>query len=211
MNVDENVAGSPCGEEAAERAPGSEPDWSSFLRDHQNIRALLGVLEAEIGALLEGEGAPRLDLLVEGLHYLTSYIDAYHHAREDAAFELAAQRDERVEDVIREVARQHVAIVEAGAHLLSSLESATMDAPVPKTRLRSEAKAYLDGLRNHLRYEEVEILPRVGALLDAEDWRAVDARVGRRADPLFGPTVEARYRALFESITALAGCDCTFA
>jgi len=181
--------------------------WASLVREHQNIRALLGVLKVEIGALLGG-GAPRYDLMTDALRYLTSYVDVYHHGREDVAFDLAVLRAPDLEGVVSEAARQHASIVDAGARLRSDLERAAMDAPVPKVRVLSDAKAYIEGLRSHLRYEETEVFPRLDDVLDAEDWRVVDARAGRPEDPLFGPVTEDRYRALFERITALAGCGC---
>lgn len=193
-----------------ERASDPEAGWSSLLREHQNIRALLGFLKVELGALL-GAGSPRYDLMTDALRYLTSYVDVYHHGREDAAFELAVLRDPRLEGVVSEAARQHAAIIDAGSRLRADLERAAMDAPVLKSRISSDGKAYVDGLREHLRYEEVEVFPRLGAALDAEDWRVVDARAGRVVDPLFGPVTEERYWALFERITALAGCGCALA
>ena len=192
--------------EAAE----SDAGCSSLVREHYNIRALLGYLKVELGALLGG-GAPRYDLMTDALRYLTSYVDVYHHGREDVAFDLAVLRDPRLGDVVSEAARQHASIIDAGARLRADLERATLDAPVLKSRIASDGKAYIDGLREHLRYEEAELFPRLAAVLDAEDWRVVDARAGRAVDPLFGPVIEERYRALFERITALAGCGCALA
>jgi hemerythrin-like domain-containing protein len=66
--------------------------------------------------------------------------------------------------------------------------------------LEAAAATYLVYYRNHLHTEETGILPRAAILLRAEDWAAMVLAVPATPDPLFGDTVERRFRELRRQI-----------
>lgn len=179
-----------------------------LLRQHDNTSRLLDLLEQEVRLL--PSGVPDYALMTDILHYLGSYVDRYHHPREQAAFALAAERAPDLSDVGAVVAEQHETIIGAALRLEEDLERVQMDLPVKTARLREECTSYVCGLRNHMRYEETELLPRVCAVLGVRDWDAIDAAHGASTDPLFGPNVQARYRSLFEQLASAAGCGCRY-
>ncbi len=196
------------------RQPGERVDEQGsvaapFLREHRNIDLLLSLLHVELGALAS-DGAPRYVLMVDVLHYLTSYVDHYHHGREDLLFAAAARRAPGLEPFVTAVEEQHGDVIGSGAMLRGDLERALLDLPVPKSHLLEAGRAYVRGLRAHLDYEEREVFPRVAAVLGPEDIRAVDALFGTVRDPLFGPVTHERYRSLFDEVSRTAGCDCRF-
>jgi hemerythrin-like domain-containing protein len=45
---------------------------------------------------------------------------------------------------------------------------------------------YVDAYLEHMRLEEIEILPQAEKVLSDEDWRALDAEFEKNADPLTG-------------------------
>lgn len=191
--------------------PASDPAAArcgQLMREHDNTTRLLELLEQEV--LLLPTGVPDYALMADILHYLGSYVDRYHHPREQAAFALAAERAPDLDDVSAIVAEQHETIIGAASRLQDDLERVQMDMPVKTARLREECASYVRGLRQHMRYEEAEMFPRVCALLDARDWDAIDTEHGASTDPLFGANVQARYRSLFDQLASAAGCGCRY-
>lgn len=170
-----------------------------FLREHQNVFALLELVDDELSATA-ADRTPDYELLLDIVHYLTSYIDRYHHTREDVAFELVARRLPRVAELVACVARQHVEVLAAGAALAEVMEQAFMDQPVARERALEAGAAYVNGLREHMQFEELSLFPLVATTLRDNDWKEIDARFDPPGDPLFGPVVDQRYRQLRDSL-----------
>jgi hypothetical protein len=51
-------------------------------------------------------------------------------------------------------------------------------------------------------HEEASFLPLAERLLEPEDWRAIEAELTTRADPVFGDRVETVFRTLSERLLA---------
>ncbi|HSG66556.1 MAG TPA: hemerythrin domain-containing protein, partial [Gammaproteobacteria bacterium] len=62
-------------------------------------------------------------------------------------------------------------------------------------------KRYLDTLSEHMNKEEAGLFRLAADRLHAADWAAIDAQVAALEDPLFGATVAADYRRLWQRIT----------
>ena len=166
-----------------------------FLREHGNMRRLLALVDAELSLAAQGL-APDYVLVMAVMHYLTRYIDNFHHAREDAAVELAARRVPRLTGVAAAVAEQHESVLFSGGALWGLLERAFTDQPVQRSQVLDAGRSYSQRLRQHLDYEEEFLFPVLAEVLTPEDWAAVDAHHGLVSDPLFGPVVGERYRNL---------------
>ena len=175
---------------------GSLSEWHE---DHLKFGQLLDLLEAQVAAFHRGEH-PNYDLMSDIVFYLRSFGDCVHHPREDEAFARLLAREPGLQLMINRLLQEHRVIATAGEQLADRLNEATGDVMAPREGLEAAAATYLVYYRNHLRTEEVEIIPRASELLTKEDWDAVLACVPRVADPLFGKDVEARFQELRKQI-----------
>lgn len=166
-----------------------------FMSEHSNMRRLLALIDAELSrAALEQ--APDYPLVLTAIHYLTRFIDNFHHAREDGAVELAALRVPRLAAVAGAVAEQHESVLFTGGALWGLLERAFADQPVLRSQILDAGRAYSRLLRQHLDYEEQFLFPVLAEVLTPNDWAIIDTNFGLISDPLFGPIVGERYRQL---------------
>jgi len=64
-------------------------------------------------------------------------------------------------------------------------------------------KNYVDFYLEHMRIEEVDVLPAAEKLLTAEDWAELDAAFLENRDPLTGHPPDEEYRGLFSRIVGM--------
>lgn len=166
-----------------------------FLSEHSNIRRLLSLIDAELSRAARQQ-TPDYPLVLSAIHYLTRFIDNFHHAREDGAVELAALRVPRLAAVADAVADQHESVLFTGGALWGLLDRAFADQPVLRSQVVDAGRAYSQLLRQHLDYEEEFLFPELAEVLTPDDWATIDANFGLISDPLFGPVVGERYRQL---------------
>ena len=68
----------------------------------------------------------------------------------------------------------------------------------------AEGKDYVRALRAHMKAEEDHVFPRISSALVSADWEDIETRIERREDPVFGQTVQDRYRQLYDQIMRLS-------
>src|SRR3989304_1881205 len=123
--------------------------------EHRHFARLLDLLERQVAAF-HADNQPNFELMLDLVSYLRYFPDRYHHAREDVAFALLAQRDPRV-------------IAAAGTELLKSLEQVVDDVVVERAKVEAAAATYLVYYRRHLALEDRDIVPRAEKLLSPQD------------------------------------------
>ena len=183
---------------------GHVPKWCA---DHANYRKLLDLLEAQTALFADGE--PNYDLMSDVLYYLTQYPDRFHHRREDVAFRALLDRDPDSRDVVEKLFGQHEALAQSGAKLVEDLRAAADGTMMSRATIQADVDEYAAFRRGHMDIEEREVFPRLATALGETDWFLIDSTIHFDDDPLFGPTVQARFSALHRQIAAQAGCGCT--
>ena len=87
-----------------------------------------------------------------------------------------------------------------GEAMVRVLNDVVNGAIISRERVEATARAYVAGLRAHMRTEESEILPRAARLVSESDWTEIDAAIANFDDPVFGSQVHGRYARLREQI-----------
>lgn len=167
--------------------------------DHVNIRQLLDLLEQEV----EVENValkPNLTLLLDIMQYATDYPDLFHHPREDALFACIVERDPSTGETVAALQQEHQALAQKGARLIDVIRNMINGVALKHGTLQQGAKDYTEFLRYHMAKEEQQIFARANELLTGADWASIEETVASREDPLFGQTVQSRYRGLRERI-----------
>lgn len=163
--------------------------------EHLNFATLLDLFEAELDRFSRGQ-APDYQLMLDIMFYMTHYPDALHHPKEDLAFAKIAERYPDVRPVVRALGEQHTLLKREGDALVIALDDIVNGAITARDHIEAPARAYLSAFRGHVDAEEAQILPLAAALLDRDDWRAIDDAMLKLDDPLFGKTRDERYATL---------------
>jgi hemerythrin-like domain-containing protein len=163
--------------------------------EHAKFSRLLDLLEAQVRVFHDGD-QPDFEMMGDIVRYLTEYADAFHHPREDAGFALLKKKDPSMTTRLNRLMQEHRVLAEAGRQLLVRLEAMSADLLVPRRDIEAAAATYLIYFRQHIDFEESEVLPRIARLFTAADWAEVSKAKAHGTDPLFGPRVDARFVAL---------------
>lgn len=175
--------------------------------EHANYRRLLDLLDAQTAIFADG-GQPDHELMSDVVYYMTQYPDRFHHPREDVAFARLLAYDPDARPIVDALAQQHARISRSAEALTADLAAASAGALMARGTIVGDVRDYAAFLRTHLDKEEAEIFPRLAAHLSDEDWFLVDSKIHFDDDPLFGQTVQARFRSIQREIAARAGCGC---
>jgi hemerythrin-like domain-containing protein len=210
MHVDEGRAPSPPDEEGAaakQRPVAPLQAIERLVREHDNIAQLLVVLDSQFASIARGDDEAEDDLIRDAMTYMTDFVDNFHHGKEDLAVESVVDRLEGVRPLRDQLYGQHRRIRETGRVLTAELERMLLDEPVRRRELSTIGFDYTAQVRRNMEFEEACVFPRLMQAFDEEACARIDARLGSPPDPLFGPAVHARYRALFQTLRRRIGID----
>lgn len=158
------------------------PVWRA---EHLRFARLLDLLERHLDRFHYGE-RPDYALMLEAMRYMTRYADASHHPREDLAFARLAERRGHSRRIVKKLIDEHQQIVCDGERLVMLLEEILDDAFIAREEVERPGRAYIHGLRAHMRREE-RLFPWVASLLDDRDWAEIDNAIPALPDPLLSP------------------------
>ena len=168
-------------------------------QDHRNMSVMLDLLERESNRLFDGDSTD-FDLLHDIMEYMTVYPDAVHHPKEDRIYaELKAVRPDLSRGFDR-ITLDHRNIEELGLKLRDNIASVTSEGLVPRKTVVADALRYVNTLRSHMQWEELDLFRRVEEMI-AEGHKLIEATTYlQKPDPVFGPEVEEKFARLFESV-----------
>ena len=140
------------------------------------------------------------------LFYIDEFPEKVHHTKESALlFPLLRERSTVLASVLERLDRDHAsshrAILDL-EHEVLALEMMS-EAPHAKARLADfEARmhGYIASYLDHIRVEEVEVLPVADEVLGAGDWLELDAAFMQNRDPLTYRQGGDAFRPLFKRI-----------
>lgn len=168
--------------------------------DHVNIARLLDILEEQLEAVHDADDAD-FELIRDVMVYMTNYPDLMHHPLEDIVFARLRERDASSAAMVDDLRAEHEALAGQSIRLRNMLDHVVDGRMVLREELADAGRDYVQNLRRHLNKEEREVFALARDALTEQDWVAADNAMELRADPIFGPTVEAQYRTLFEHIS----------
>jgi len=178
-----------------------------IIRDEHS--ALSAVLRS-IGLLLNESRRHGVDpdwkVLRAMLFYIDEFPEKVHHTKESALlFPLLRERSSRLAAVLDRLDRDHASSHRAVLDLEHDVLALEMmsEAPNAKARLADfEARmhGYIASYLDHIRVEEVEVLPVADEVLADADWLELDAAFMQNRDPLTYRQGADAFRPLFKRI-----------
>jgi branched-chain amino acid transport system ATP-binding protein len=171
--------------------------------EHRNLWRIAITLD-QVLADMVAEGKVDDAFLGSVLDYLEQFVDDCHHPKEDHyLFRLLRQRSPEAAAVLDRLEADH-RNAPANLEALRDRLARAASGELPVAELAEALRAYLAGLKEHVRVEEKEIFPLATQALTAADWQEIDAAFLDNADPAFGAQAQAGFRELFHRVASLA-------
>jgi len=186
------------------------------MRPHPTIQIIRGE-HSTLSAVLRSIGLlltesrrhgiePDFQVLRAMLFYIDEFPEKVHHTKEsELLFPKIRERSDEGAAVLDRLdadhAASHRAVLEL-EHDLLALEMMADAADADARRVAFEAKmhGYVTSYLEHMRLEEVEMLPLAERVLGAGDWAALDAAFMKNRDPLTHREGDDAFRPLFKKI-----------
>ena len=175
----------------------------TITEEHATLNAMLQSLLMMVkrGPL----DAPELffDILRAMLFYIDEVPEKQHHPKEtELLFPIVSQRSARCAEVIQRLNKEH----HKGESSIRDLQHMLLGWEIlgdsRRAAFETAAQQYVDFYKEHMHLEESVVIPEALKVLNADDWRSIDAAFAMNADPL--STSKARdpiYDRLFTKIT----------
>ena len=169
-----------------------------IIRDeHARIAAVLSCLRGMLANMETLEGKPDFDLLHAMLDYMDSFVNTFHHPKEDRyLFKALHRRHPEAGAIIDELQKQHVQGAENLDGVRAALKAYERDGKAAFDAFRKKALHYVEFEKNHALTEEEKIFPLAEKHLTDEDWAELDAVFTAHNDPLFGDELKKEFEKL---------------
>ena len=185
--------------------------WSVLERlqsEHRNLFRLANLLEERARRVLRPQRSD-LELMVDTMYYLTNFPDVYLHPTEDRIVEHLRNVDGISASLANDLTFQHSTLAEQGLDLLRDLESVAREETLSWVNVAPNLRLYAERLRHNMVVEELILFPAAACKLGVNERFSIETtNAAIKTDPLFGASVEDRFRELHRVIAAEAGCGC---
>ncbi len=178
---------------------------SKIIRDeHSALSAMLRSVLLLLAQYRRRSETPDFGLLRAMLFYIDEFPERLHHPKESTLlFPRLKLRSNAAIAVLDKLDREH----EQGEWQIRFVERALLAYEVlgePRRAAFEDAfQRYVDFYLDHMRTEEIEVLPLAERILTEQDWAELDAEFAQNRDPLTGHAPTQEYSALFSRIVCL--------
>ena len=178
----------------------------SVIRDeHRALNAVLHGLRYLVRKVRDHSSAPDFNVLRAMLHYIDTFPERQHHAKEDRyLFSRVRLRTHEADEMLSGLESEHV----LGAEMIRRLEQGMLRFEVGGgdyfIAFATAVEAYCDFHWQHMRKEEDVILPLAERVLTEADWVELDAAFADNRNPLGGLHAHEDFNKLFKHIVELA-------
>ena len=149
---------------------------------------------------------PDFTVLRAMLFYIDEFPEKVHHTKESELLfpkirERSAEGAAVLDRLDADHSASHRAVLELEHDLLAlEMMSDASDADARRTRFEARMHEYVTAYLEHIRLEEVEVLPLAERVLVAADWAVLDAAFMKTRDPRTGREGDDAFRPLFKRI-----------
>jgi hemerythrin-like domain-containing protein len=174
-------------------------------REHRSFANLLHGMLYLVHTIRDQGAKPNFDILGAMIYYIDAFPERFHHPKEDDYLFMRVRiRWPDAAPLIDRLKTEH----RTGAEKIRTLEQALMryqhGGPPEFYKFMTAVEAYADFQWEHMRVEEVLLLPLAEKHLTASDWETVDGAFLGHTDPLLGVEAGAHYANVLRRITNLA-------
>lgn len=173
--------------------------------EHRGLAAVLSCLDGALREVERGAQEPDFELFRLILSYIDSFLDRYHHPKEDEyLFRRLRARDPDAAALLDDLEHEHEHVGPELTKLKDALDAYEREGASRLADFRAAVDRYNAFEWEHMRKEEEEIIPLAREKLADEDWAEIDDAFLANDDPLFGDKPREEFRKLFSNIVRLA-------
>ena len=146
------------------------------------LKTLLGHLDrARISS-----AKPNLEVFATGIGFINTFMDHFHHPKEDEfLFRALRRRTTEADEVLRELQFEHAYGPQTLDELKAALNRAQAGGKAELELFADNMKSYAHTQFAHMEREEGIVLPIARRTLKEEDWKEIERGFRENRDPLF--------------------------
>lgn len=130
--------------------------------------------------------APDLGIFEQGIAFIATFMESFHHPKEDEyLFKAVRERTREADDVLATLQQQHAEMPEQFRNLRLSLSGARQGATSQLEDFAELIGRFADSQVEHMRLES-GVFAMAGHVLKPSDWKGIDVAFRANRDPLFG-------------------------
>ena len=155
--------------------------------EHASLAAMLQSMRLMVQRGTAGQAQNFFEVMRAMLFYIDEFPERLHHPKEsNLLFPRVVRKAPQVMGVVDRLERDHLQSEKAVRDLQHLLLAWELLGQSRRDVFVTTLTQYVDAYLEHMRLEEIEILPQAEKVLSDEDWRALDAEFEKNADPLTG-------------------------
>ena len=168
--------------------------------EHASYSTLLKTLTGHLDRAVIHAFKPRLEDFSTSLNFIDTYLDHFHHPKEDEFLFLALRRHTtECDEVLRDLQFDHAQSASAMDEVNTALDRARSGGIAALHEFSEVLKRYTEAHLAHMDREETLVIPVACRLLVEEDWREIDRAFRANRDPLFGEKQRKTFAGLFQA------------
>lgn len=169
--------------------------------EHASYATLLKTLVGHLDRARTHAFKPRLADFSTNLNFIGTFLDQFHHPKEDEFLFLALRRHTTEADTaLHELQFDHAHGPRSLEQLTASLERARSGGVETLHEFADELKRYTHTQLAHMTMEESIVMPIACRLLVEDDWQEIDRAFRTNRDPLFGAAQTKKYLGIFHPV-----------
>lgn len=155
--------------------------------EHASLRAVLRSMGMMVERGPDEQPEAFFDLLRAMLLYMDEFPEKQHHAKEtELLFPTVAARSLVARQVIAQLAQERSQVQTKIRELQQQLPAWEMLGDSRRQVFETNLKSYVDLFVGHIALEETVVIPEALKVLEASDWRQLDANFKSHCNPVSG-------------------------
>jgi hemerythrin-like domain-containing protein len=169
--------------------------------EHRALAAVINNFKSMVAEIRAGRLVADYRLFWSMIHYIDAFPDRLHHPKEDDwLFARIQQRTRAADELIEELAKQHLATESELHHLRKALGNYEAGLAGALDSLDVAIQRYAEFTWKHMAKEERELLPIGEECLTEDDWADIARAFQENCDPLTGAQEGAHFLTVFHQI-----------
>jgi len=161
--------------------------------EHRAFDAALAGLVEQVALVRAGKAPPDGGLFDRSLGYLATFMDRFHHPKEDEhLFRAVRSRTSEADAVLAHLHHDHAKSARDYARLRRYAALVAVGAMDAFEEMAERFEAYARQQLEHMRLEGEVMVPLAERVLRPSDWLAIDLAFRANRDPFFGAAGGAR-------------------
>lgn len=168
--------------------------------EHRGYATVLRALSRHLELVRTRPAATNHDLISTILAYADSFMEGFHHPKEDEhLFRALRSRTDEADAVLLELQHEHATGPATLRTLRDALARSRGGSPGDLDAFADGLERYIDEQQAHMRTEATVVLPLAARVLEASDWETIERAFRGNTDPFFGAGPLGRSGSLFSS------------